>query len=64
MKGAHLLIFLAISATLNADPIDDFILAEMKRTKSPAIEIGIMRDGKLVKHQCYGKANIELDVPA
>ncbi len=47
-----------------ADSIDDFIVSEMARTKSPAIEVGIIKNGKVIKHEVYGKANVELDVPA
>jgi CubicO group peptidase (beta-lactamase class C family) len=47
-----------------ADPVDDFIQSEWAKTKSPSIAVGIIKDGKLVKNVVYGKANLELDVPA
>ncbi len=52
------------SLSVLADPIDDFVKTERVRTKSPSIAIGIIKDGKLVKHEVYGKANLELDIDA
>jgi D-alanyl-D-alanine carboxypeptidase len=36
----------------------------MKRTKAPSISIGIVKGGKLIRQQTFGKANLELDVDA
>jgi CubicO group peptidase (beta-lactamase class C family) len=55
---------LLCSSIVHADPIDDFIQSEMKRSKAPAIEIGIVQNGKLIKHSVYGKSNLEQDVDA
>ena len=62
MKSTFCAIALAALAIAHADPIDDFIKAEMARTKSPSIAYGIVKDGKLVRHEIFGKANLELDV--
>jgi CubicO group peptidase (beta-lactamase class C family) len=61
VKPLSCLALLSALAIAHADPIDDFIKAEMIRTKSPSIALGIIKDGKLVKHEVYGKANLELD---
>ncbi|MBC8064476.1 MAG: beta-lactamase family protein [Chlorobia bacterium] len=42
-----------------ADPIDDFMKSELTRTKSPSLVVGIVKDGVLVKHEVYGKSDLE-----
>ena len=64
MKAGTSFLLLCLIAFGRADPIDDFVKAELIRTKSPSIAFGIIKDGKLVKHEVYGKANLEFDVDA
>jgi CubicO group peptidase (beta-lactamase class C family) len=64
VKRFAILVLASFAAILQADPIDDFIRAEMVRTKSPSIAVGIVKDGKLVKSEVYGISNLELDSPA
>lgn len=64
MKSAFILTALAAFAITQADQIDDFVKAELARTKSPSIAFGIVKDGKLIKHEVFGRANLELDVDA
>ena len=59
MKAGTSFLLLCLIAFGRADPIDDFVKAELIRTKSPSIAFGIIKDGKLVKHEVYGKANLE-----
>jgi CubicO group peptidase (beta-lactamase class C family) len=47
-----------------ADRIDQRVKAEMEREKIPGVAIAIVKDGKTVKAQGYGLANVELNVPA
>ncbi len=47
-----------------ADPVDDYIRAEMERQKIPGLSLAIVKDGKVIKAQGYGLANLELKVPA
>ncbi|MBN9501894.1 MAG: hypothetical protein BGO01_09540 [Armatimonadetes bacterium 55-13] len=47
-----------------ADPVDDFVTSSMAAQKIPAVVIGIVKDGKLVRKQAYGKIDLELDVDA
>jgi CubicO group peptidase (beta-lactamase class C family) len=42
--------------------VDQYISAEMQREKIPGLALGVMRDGKIIKAQGYGLANVELDV--
>lgn len=56
------LLFLA-SSWGRADPIDDFIKAEMQRSQTHGLSLAIVRDGKIVREQAYGLANLEHQVP-
>ncbi|QKS01163.1 beta-lactamase family protein [Sphingomonas sp. CL5.1] len=53
----------AIPATVMADPVDDYVQAEMTRHHVPGLALAIMRHGQLVRAQGYGYANIEHSVP-
>jgi CubicO group peptidase (beta-lactamase class C family) len=43
--------------------VDRVVLAELERQKIPGISLGVIRDGRLIKAQGYGLANVELGVP-
>jgi len=47
-----------------ADQIDDYILAQMQHLHIPGVSLAIVRDGRTIKTQGYGFANIELKAPA
>jgi D-alanyl-D-alanine carboxypeptidase len=47
-----------------ADEIDDYIATQMQRLHIPAVSLAIVRDGRVVKAQGYGFANLELKAPA
>ena len=58
----------ALSAALfagpaHADRLDDALLAEMKRRHVPGLSVLVLKDGKVIKEQGYGLANIEHGVP-
>jgi CubicO group peptidase (beta-lactamase class C family) len=50
-------------ACAHADPLDDALLAEMKRGHVPGIAIAVVKDGKIVKEAGYGEADVENGVP-
>jgi CubicO group peptidase (beta-lactamase class C family) len=54
----------AATASAGADSIDDFVKSEMAKRQIPGVSIAVIRDGRLVKSQGYGLANIELKAPA
>jgi len=58
-------VFLSLAAaqTSSADPIDDYIHAEMQKRKIPGLALLIVRDGKIERAQGYGFSNVELRVP-
>src|SRR5688572_23982304 len=48
----------------NADKVDRFIQAEMKRHQIPGLSIAVLKNGKFLKSRGYGLANIESKAPA
>ncbi|QDQ28803.1 beta-lactamase family protein [Chitinimonas arctica] len=49
--------------TAHADRVDKVVRQELKAQSIPGIGIAIIRDGRIVKEQGYGLANIEHGVP-
>lgn len=64
MKSFAILFSLLASPLVRADRIDDLVRAEMAKSGAPAVSIAIVQNGKLVRAQAYGYANVELKVPA
>lgn len=56
------LLALACCASAVADPVDEAVLREMKQARIPGVGIVVLQDGKIVKEQGYGLANIEHQV--
>jgi CubicO group peptidase (beta-lactamase class C family) len=55
---------LAVAQTgASPDPVDQYVQAEMQRQHTPGLALLVARDGKTVKAQGYGLANVELQVP-
>lgn len=48
---------------LLADSVDDYIREQMKARHIPGLVVLVLRNGKVIKQQPYGLANIELGVP-
>ncbi len=46
-----------------ADPIDDYLRAEMARRKVPGLVLAVARHGRVDRVRVYGLANVELRVP-
>jgi CubicO group peptidase (beta-lactamase class C family) len=45
------------------DAVDQYIQGEMSNRKIPGLALLVVRDGKIVKQQGYGMANVELQAP-
>src|SRR5215210_6298553 len=60
---AFLLLFATASA-IRADKVDDYIKAEMQKQRVTGLSIAVVKDGKVIKAEGYGLANVELDAPA
>jgi D-alanyl-D-alanine carboxypeptidase len=59
-----LLCVLVVSPTVRADPIDDYLSAEIAAKHIPGLSLAVVRDSKVEKLSAYGLANVELSVPA
>src|SRR6476660_7707030 len=59
-----LVILVVATVVAKADKVDDYVRAEMQRQHIPGTSIAVLQDGKLIKAEGYGFANVELNVPA
>jgi CubicO group peptidase (beta-lactamase class C family) len=54
---------LASTSPASPDKVDQYVEAEMHRQRIPGLALGVYRDGKVIRAQGYGLANVELNVP-
>ena len=47
-----------------ADPVDDYVRAQMKARGIPGLSLAVVKAGKVVKADGYGVASLELESPA
>jgi CubicO group peptidase (beta-lactamase class C family) len=59
---ALVLLFTA-AAAVQADKVDDYVKAEMLKQHIPGLSLAVVQDGKIIKVEGYGLANVELNVP-
>ena len=59
-----LALVLSALAQESHDAVDQYVHTEMTKRKIPGLALLVVRDGKMVKQQGYGLANVELNVPA
>jgi CubicO group peptidase (beta-lactamase class C family) len=64
MRTAVCLLAVALATAAYADATDDFIAAQMRSQNIPGISLAIIKDGKIVKAQGYGLADIERKIAA
>jgi CubicO group peptidase (beta-lactamase class C family) len=63
-NSAALLLAFGIATSVQADAVDDYVRSQMRTRHIPGVSLAIVRDGKIIKAQGYGVANLELNVPA
>jgi CubicO group peptidase (beta-lactamase class C family) len=61
--SALLVVWCAVSVA-SADPVDDYVRARLRSTRLPGVSVAVVKDGRIVKAEGYGKASLELDAPA
>jgi D-alanyl-D-alanine carboxypeptidase len=61
---AALLVAVSLLQAARSDEIDDYVNAEMQTRHIPGVSLAVIKEGKVVKAQGYGLANVELNVPA
>ncbi|HEX2268198.1 MAG TPA: serine hydrolase [Pyrinomonadaceae bacterium] len=59
-----LVLLLALTSAVQADNVDGYVKREMERQHVPGVSVLVIKDGKIVKSEGYGLANVELNVPA
>jgi D-alanyl-D-alanine carboxypeptidase len=59
-----LVIVVVATVVAQADKVDDYVKAEMRRQHIPGTSIAVLKDGKIIKAEGYGLANVELNIPA
>ena len=52
-----------LAVTAQADPIDDYVALQMRRQHVPGVSLAVVQDGRVVKQQAYGFADLEQKVP-
>jgi CubicO group peptidase (beta-lactamase class C family) len=52
-----------ISAAAQTDAVDTYVHAEMAKQHIPGLALLVSRNGKIIRAQGYGMANVELEVP-
>ncbi len=63
--GILLLCVISCKAQESIDArVDRYIKSEMQRHHIPGLSLAVMKDGKIIKAEGYGLANVELKVPA
>lgn len=63
LRALVLFVTCAAVSGAHADALDDAIKAEMKRRQVAGVGIAVVKDGKIIREQGYGLANIEHSVP-
>jgi D-alanyl-D-alanine carboxypeptidase len=61
---APLVTVLLASQAAHADQVDKYLKSQMQQHRIPGLTLKIIRDGKTIKTAAYGRANLELNVPA
>jgi CubicO group peptidase (beta-lactamase class C family) len=70
LKHSNLAVFFAFvflfaaAASAKADTTDEYVRAQMRERHIPGAAIAVIKDGKIVKVEGYGLANVELNVSA
>ena len=56
-------VMLLVARCTLADSVDDYLRQQMKEKHIPGAVLIELKNGKIIKQQSYGVANVELDVP-
>jgi CubicO group peptidase (beta-lactamase class C family) len=54
----------SVTVTASADPVDDYIRAQLGPRHLPGVSLAVIKDGRIVKAAGYGLASLELNAPA
>ena len=56
-------VFHLMTPGLQADPLDDYLAQEMKKQHIPGLALAVLKEGKIVKAEGYGWADLEGKIP-
>ncbi len=59
-----LILLLTATAGAQTDKIDDFVKAEMRRQRLSGLSLAVVKEGKIIKAEGYGLANVEHNIAA
>jgi CubicO group peptidase (beta-lactamase class C family) len=59
-----LLLLLIVTSPVRANKLDDYVRAEMQKQHIPGLSLAVIKEGKIIRVEGYGLANVELNVPA
>jgi CubicO group peptidase (beta-lactamase class C family) len=59
-----LALILCAALPARGDEVDDYVEARMRSLHIPGVSLAVVRDGRIVKAQGYGVADLELNAPA
>jgi D-alanyl-D-alanine carboxypeptidase len=59
-----ILLLLLQTTAVRADKVDDYVKAEMQKQRIPGLSLAVVKEGKVIKAEGYGLANVEHNIPA
>lgn len=59
-----ILLLLLQTTAVRADKVDDYVKAEMQKQRIPGLSLAVVKEGKIIKAEGYGLANLEHNIPA
>jgi CubicO group peptidase (beta-lactamase class C family) len=59
-----ILLLLLQTSVVRADKVDDYVKAEMQKQRIPGLSLAVVREGRIIKAEGYGLANVEHNVTA
>jgi CubicO group peptidase (beta-lactamase class C family) len=59
-----ILLLLLQPTAVRADKVDDYVKAEMQKQRIPGLSLAVVKEGRVIKAEGYGLANVEHNVPA
>lgn len=62
--GLALAVFFSAAVLAADDEVDCYVQGQMQRLKIPGLSLAVVRNGKIIKQQGYGLADLELNAPA
>jgi len=69
MRRKHLSLFAILllllqTSVVRADKVDDYVKAEMQKQRVPGLSLAVVKEGRIIKTEGYGLANVEHNITA